>query len=139
MSATTIEKSIFINGSPQQVWAFITEAEKLGQWYHKAKADLAPGAPYELLDNEGKGETQVWGRVLEMHPHTLLKTTFCVGPFGDRETIVTWTLEEAAGGTKLSLVHEGVAKAAGDAALHLLGALDSGWDSHFGRLRAVLN
>lgn len=135
MSATTIEKTIFIKGSPQQVWAFLTNKDKLGAWYHPAESDLVDGGDYALLSVDS-GKKQVWGRVVEMKPYSLLKTTFVIGPFGDKESMVTWKLEEAAGGTKLSLTHDGIAEIAGDGALHLLGALDVGWDGHLGQLRA---
>lgn len=138
MSATTIEKTIFIKGSPQQVWAYLTDKDKLGDWYHPAKSDLKAGEDYALLSSE-TGKPQVWGKVLEMTPHTLLKTTFVIGPFGDKETIVTWVLEDIPGGTRVSLTHEGVSEASGDAAMHLLCALDVGWDDHLGRMRTALN
>lgn len=47
---------------------------------------------------------------------------------------VTWTLEDAVGGTRLTLAHEGVSEAAGDAAVGLLMALEKGWDEHFCKL-----
>ena len=53
-------------------------------------------------------------------------------------TTVSWTLEEAAGGTRVTLVHEGVGEAAGEAALGLLTALDKGWDEHFLKLRSLV-
>ena len=53
-------------------------------------------------------------------------------------TTVTWTLKEAHGGTMLTLQHEGIG-AAGEAALGLLMALDSGWDCHLLELRGSLS
>lgn len=50
---------------------------------------------------------------------------------------MTTPLAEAFGGTRLTLHHEGIGDAAGDAALLLLMALDAGWDAHLGRLRDV--
>lgn len=36
MSITTITKSLFIKASRETVWSFISEADKLGQWFHPA-------------------------------------------------------------------------------------------------------
>jgi uncharacterized protein YndB with AHSA1/START domain len=50
---------------------------------------------------------------------------------------VKWTLEDVAGGTRLSLVHEGLP--AGEDAFVLTLALDKGWDGHFAQLRDALH
>ncbi|MBL4870926.1 MAG: hypothetical protein JKX72_08230 [Robiginitomaculum sp.] len=52
-------------------------------------------------------------------------------------TTVTWTLEEAYNGTKLSLMYEGISEAAGEAAMGLLIALDEAWDKHLVKLRSA--
>ncbi|MEM7045758.1 MAG: SRPBCC domain-containing protein, partial [Pseudomonadota bacterium] len=70
-------------------------------------------------------------------PPAKLTYSFTVKPLNGAMTTVTWTLDEMADGTRLTLLHEGVGAAAGDAALGLLSALDRGWDEHFGRLRGV--
>lgn len=134
---TTIHKTIFFNASREVVWSFLTDREKLAQWYHPAEEDLADGLDYTLfrLDDDGARVPQVWGRVLKWQPHELLVQTFVVKPFGEAETIVTWALEDASGGTRLSLTHEGVAEAAGPATMQMLMALDDGWDEHLGDLR----
>ncbi|MCP5037388.1 MAG: SRPBCC domain-containing protein, partial [Rhodobacteraceae bacterium] len=45
---------------------------------------------------------------------------------------------EISGGTKLSLLHEGISAAAGEAAMGLLMALDAGWDKHLASLRSAV-
>lgn len=137
---TTISKSIFIDGPRETVWSFLTDKDKLGLWYHPAEADLLDGQEYKLLTKaeDGSMKPLVWGKVLMMHAPASLKTTFCIAPFGGGETILTWTLDEAAGGTRVSLEHEGIAEIAGPAAMNLLTALDAGWDEHFGRLREAI-
>lgn len=136
---TTIEKSIFLNASRETVWLFLTDKDKLGEWYHPAESDLKEGDEYCLVANndDGSKRRQVWGRVIEMDEPSKLVTTFIISPLNGAETTLTWTLQEAAGGTRLHLTHEGIAKATGDAALQLLTGLDTGWDSHLGRLRTA--
>jgi len=134
---TTISKTVFFNAPRETVWAFLTRKEKLAQWFHPSDTDLAKGSDYRLyrLADNGAKIPQIWGRVLTMEAPELLVYTFMIEPLGSAETTVTWLLEEAAGGTRLSLTHEGIAEAAGAAALGLLQALDHGWDEHLDRLR----
>ena len=140
MSTTTLSKSIFLNASRETVWTFLTDKEKLGLWYHPAEETLKDGQDYVLFmeGDDGNMKKIVWGRVISMDPPSQLKTTFCIGPFDGAETTLTWTLHEAAGGTRLSLVHDGIAEASGSVAMVFLSNLDKGWDEHFGRLRNVV-
>ncbi len=141
MTSTTINKTVFFNATPDVVWSFLTDKDKLGTWYHPARADLCEGEDYELFETSDDGTQKpiVTGKVIEMSsPHKLV-TTFIVGPFGGNSTTLTWVLEAFADGTRLSLKHEGIAEAVGEGAVGLLMALDKGWDEHFARLRANAN
>lgn len=131
---SNISKTAFFATSPETVWAFLTEADKLAQWYHPSRTNLQANQDYELYNAE-TGERWVWGSVLEWEPPKKLVTTFIVPPLENVTSTVTWELEEAYGGTKLSLTHEGVGEL-GDKALGMLMALDAGWDEHLGKLRA---
>lgn len=139
MTKSTLTKTIVIAAAPDTVWRFLTDKDRLGAWYNPAVASLAEGADYALLRKNAAPDDDpiVWGRVLEMDPPGRLVTTFCIKPFAGRESTVTWTLDAVAGGTRVTLVHEGVAEAAGDAPLPLLMGLDAGWDEHFASLRAA--
>ncbi len=64
--------------------------------------------------------------------------TFIIEPFGEAETTVTCLLEEAATGTRLSLIHEGIAEATGPMAMQLLTSLDNGWDKHLDDFRGLI-
>jgi len=141
MSATTINKSIFIGASREAVWQFLTDKDNLGEWFHPAAENLQAGKPYKLLKDAADVESTIcWGDVLSAKPPASLSYTFSIGgPMGDEFSTVHWTLEEAAGGTRVTLVHEGVSEAAGDAALGLLMALDKGWDEHFAKLRGIVS
>lgn len=138
MGNATIEKSLILNAPPETVWAFLTDKDKLGDWFYAAGADLEPGQDYVLVDKAGGTDRKCWGTVLEMTPFTHLKYTFTINPLNGSLTTVTWTLEPVRGGTKLSLLHEGIEAAAGEAATGLLLGLDSGWDRHLASFRASL-
>lgn len=134
--STTITKSAFLKVSRETVWAFLTERDKLAQWFFAADADLAPGQDFVMSQPGETGEAAIrcWGTVLEMERPSKLVYSFTIKPMNGVMSNVTWTLEEALGGTRLSLEHTGIEKV-GEAALGLLTGLDSGWDRHIGKLR----
>ena len=133
----TIVKTAFFSASRDTVWAFLTDKDKLAQWFYGAESNLVDGQDYALTAQDEAGATvkKCWGRVLEMDRPQRLVYSFTIKPLGGAMTTVTWTLEEVFGGTKLTLKHEGIAAAAGEAALGLLAGLDAGWDRHLAQLR----
>jgi len=136
MSATTITKSIFLAAPREKVWDYLTDKNKLGEWFHAAAENLEAGKPYALLSDASDPESKIcWGDVLSAEKPSSLVYTFTIKPLGGATTTVSWALEDVAGGTKVSLSHEGIGEAAGDAAMGLLMALDKGWDEHFAKLR----
>ena len=137
MSDVTITKSVFFAAPRETVWSFLTEKDKLALWFHPAEADLADGEDYALIETAEDGAvTRIcWGTVLEMERYSRMVWAFTAQPLGGALTTVTWTLEDVSGGTKLSLLHEGIGAAAGEAAMKVLLSMDAGWDEHFGRLR----
>jgi len=49
MTTTTINKTVFFNASRETVWAYLTEKDKLAQWFHPAENDLLEGEEYKLI------------------------------------------------------------------------------------------
>jgi uncharacterized protein YndB with AHSA1/START domain len=141
MSNDTIYKSAIFAASPETVWSFLTQKDKLALWFNPAENDLTKGKPYALLSEaeDGTSSKMCWGTVLEMDKPSRLVYTFTINPLAGELTTVTWTLEEIPGGTKLSLKHEGVGVAAGEGAIGLLMALDAGWDKHLAGLRSAIS
>jgi len=136
MSNTTISKSIFLAASRDTVWEYLTDKDKLGEWFHPAAENLEQGKPYALLGDANDSESKMcWGDVLTADKPSSLVYTLTIKPMGGAMTTVNWQLEEAAGGTKVTLVHEGIGEAGGEHALGLLMALEEGWDKHFVKLR----
>lgn len=139
MSDTTIVKTIFLKADAETVWDFLTDKDKLGEWFHPAESNLTKGKDYVLKDHhdDAEGAAKCWGSVLEAKRPEKLVYTFTFEPFAGKLSTVTWHLQEVHGGTRLTLHHDGIAAAAGDAALPMLMALDAGWDAHIGRLRGI--
>lgn len=132
----TLQKQIFLKASKADVWAYLTDPDKLAIWFHKPTKPLAEGDDYEMFGTES-GDKLMWGKVVTANPHDHLSYTFTIGPMGDATSTVSWTLDDVAGGTRLSLTHEGLP--AGEAAFGLTLALDKGWDDHLGRMRESLH
>lgn len=137
---STLVKTIFFAASRETVWSFLTEKDKLAKWFHPANADLEEGKDYALMGkaDDGAPSKLCWGTVLKMDMPSTLVWSFTVRPLNGAMTTVTWTLEEAAGGTKLTLAHEGIEAAAGESALGLIMALDAGWDAHLKDMREAV-
>lgn len=132
----TLRKSIYLKADKSDVWAYLTDPDKLALWFHKPGKVLAEGDDYEMFGTES-GNKLMWGKVVAATPHDHLSYTFTIGPMGDAVSTVTWTLDDVPGGTRLSLSHEGLP--AGEAAFDLTLALDKGWDDHLGRMRESLH
>lgn len=136
MTPTTLQKTIYLNASKEKVWAYLTQPEHLAEWFHKPKVPLSEGEPLEMFGTTS-GDKLIWGDVIKARPHDYLEYTFTVGPMGDAVSTVKWTLTDVPGGTRLSLVHDGLPQGADAFGLTL--ALDHGWDKHFMQLREALH
>lgn len=128
----TIEKTIYLAAPRDQVWAFLTEAKRLGEWFHPAQADMAEGASYTLV-SQNDGDRMCWGDVQEMRPTDYMRWSFTVGPANGQMSTVEWRLSDAPGGTRLSLTHSGLPSDRD--AFGLVMALDKGWHGFLSNLR----
>ncbi len=139
MTAARIVKTVFLKATPETVWSYLTEADKLGRWFHRAEADLTDGETYRLLSDDPKKREKplIWGAVVSMDKPRKLVWTFTHDHLQGVETEVIWTLETVAGGTVLTLVHDGFDRAPADL-LEMLTGHDAGWDEHFVKLRTVV-
>ena len=133
---TTLNKSIFLRASRQDVWAHLTDPEKLAIWFHKPPKTLTEGEDYAMYGTTS-GDRLMWGRVAVARPHEQLEYSFTIAPMGEATSTEKWTLEEVPGGTRLWLEHSGLPQGADAFGLTL--ALDKGWDDHIGRMRASLH
>lgn len=136
MTDTILRKSIYLNASPDQVWDYLTDPDKLGIWFHKPTSALTEGTALEMYGAES-GDKLMWGMVNVARKPEYLEYTFTIEPMGDATSVVKWTLDAVAGGTRLSLEHSGLPQ--GTAAFGLTLALDKGWDDHISRMRASLH
>ncbi|MBL4767437.1 MAG: SRPBCC domain-containing protein [Rhodobacteraceae bacterium] len=138
MTDMKIVKTLLLKAQPGHVWRFLTEPDRLAEWFHRGGGPMAPGGDYTLLTNSlGKeGEKICWGKVITLDPPHRLVHSFTHQGLQGVETTVSWTLTSVEGGTVLTLIHEGWSKVPNDA-FGVAASHDVGWDEHFIRLRRV--
>ncbi len=136
MTNAVLQKTIFLRADPDTVWAYLTEPERLAEWFHKPDCTLTKGSKLQMFGTTS-GDLLIWGEVREARAPEYLEYTFAVKPMGDAVSLVRWTLTPVAGGTRLILQHEGLPQGAD--AFGLILALDNGWDEHFGKMRTALH
>ena len=133
-------KTIYLKAPRTHVWKFLTEADRLALWFHRGEKDLVAGGEWAQVTNSlGKeGQRMSWGTVRVFEPPARLVHTFTHQGLGGVETTCSWDLEEVAGGTILTLTHDGFEKV-GDEAFNKTSDHDKGWDEFFVRLRRVVS
>ncbi|MCA8902933.1 MAG: SRPBCC domain-containing protein [Hyphomonas sp.] len=138
MTEATLTKTIFIKATPERVWTYLVDPDKLARWFHEGDAPLEAGKDFALLtEHEDRADRRLcWGKVLVSEPPKRLVYTFTHNSLKGHETEVEWRLEPAFGGTQVTLVHTGFETFDGDV-LEMLTSHDKGWDDHFRRLRMV--
>lgn len=136
MTDAILQKTIFLRATPDTVWDYLTQPDRLAEWFHKPERPLVAGQKLEMFGTTS-GDLLIWGEVREARRPEYLEYTFTIKPMGDAVSVVKWTLDPVAGGTRLALEHEGLPQGAD--AFGLILALDDGWDEHLGRMRTSLH
>lgn len=138
MPELSMTKTVFIAAPKEAVWAYLTEKDKLAEWFYPGASDLGGTGEYNLYRKEtiGEGDPLCWGEITEWSPPSRLVYSFTIEPLGGHMTTVEWTLDSTAGGTRLTMLHRDLPENA--EAFGLLSSLESGWDRHFGSLREAM-
>lgn len=100
--------------SPDAAWAALTEPERVAEWFTDASALGGIGDAYRLDFGDG---SVVEGVVFHLEPGRAFAHTWVwadVEP--TQETLVTWMVEPANGGSRITLTHDGWAEAGLDEA-----------------------
>lgn len=119
-----VHQEIEIEGPAEAVFAALINPEELNRWIaSQARVEPKVGGQYELG----------WGRsgslkILELVPNEKLTT---LSP-EDKETVMTWTLAESGGKTRLTLVHSGFAPD------EQTDGLQTGWLNFMNRIKAMV-
>ncbi len=133
---TVLTKSILLRATKEQVWAYLTDPDKLAIWFHRPTETLAQGQKYEMYGRES-GKKLMWGETTVATPFDRLEMTFTIAPMNGANSHVIWTLETVPGGTRLSLKHSGLP--ASEETFGLALSLDKGWEEHLAEMRADIH
>ena len=136
MTGNTLRKSIYLKATPDTVWEYLTQPDKLAIWFHAPKVSMSEGAPLEMFGTTS-GDRMIWGDVIVARKPEYLEYTFTIAPMGGATSTVKWTLTEVDGGTHLALEHSGLPAGADTFGLTL--ALDKGWEGHMSSMRADMH
>ncbi|XVS67422.1 SRPBCC domain-containing protein [Actinosynnema sp. CA-299493] len=130
-----IERVVELAQPPTRVWAAITTAEGLGEWFgDEATIDLRPGGAARMT---WTGGPTVELRVERVEEPTVFAFTWPVFgmPVDDpRRTYVEFTLEEIGAGTRLKVVESGFAQLPEDGHGKAYDAHNQGWASELEEL-----
>ena len=105
-----------IKAPPARVYAAITQPEQMMQWWGpdagptlSVQADVRPGGRFSIVFRLLNGqEHNPTGVYLEVVPDKKLVFTWEWAGMPERESRVTFLLQPIAGGTELTLTHEGL-------------------------------
>ena len=135
MATLDITRSIDIKATPERVWAALTEADLIAQWFgDSCEFDAKPGGRGTF----GWSEHGVKCRVVVEHvdaPKTLVYRWAAesdVDPVTGNSTVVRFELTEIDGGTRLTLVETGFEELADPQAKH--DDNTGGWTAELGEL-----
>jgi len=116
-----VQLDVHIAAPPERVFQALTDPRQLMQWwgqkgmYHAANwtTDVRPGGKWRcdgVSDTDGSA-FNVSGEYIEINPPKTIVYTWLASWTGSLKTTVRWTLEPAAGGTRVQLKHTGFAGA----------------------------
>ena len=130
--------------APDIIWKALTTAELIGRWFMAPTGFEPTKGKHFTYQTTPAGEWDgvIHCQVLEVTPHERLVFAWKGGhegnaQYGSRlETIVTWTLARADGGTRLQLVHSGFRLPKNNVAFK---RMSEGWPKVFEKIDAIVN
>lgn len=132
MAADPIVKEIYIEASPEIVFEYLTDPQKMIRWMGlSAELEPKPGGLYRLDPN---GRDVIRGSYLEVVPHSRIVFTWGFEEPGHAvppgSSVVEITLERKEKGTLLRLIHRELPP-------ELRDAHEYGWTHYLGRLKML--
>lgn len=111
--------------APEKVWRALTDPQAIAQWLMKNNFEARVGHKFQFrVEPKPRGWTGVVdSEILEADPPRRLVYSWCGSGI---DTVVSWTLEPVAAGTRVSLEHRGFCGLRGLMVSRMLG---KGWSS----------
>jgi uncharacterized protein YndB with AHSA1/START domain len=141
-SAEIVVDEVFPH-APETIWKTLTSGDLMGRWVKMAPTGFEPvvGNRFTYQTTPaGEWDGTIQCEVLEVIPNRRFAYSWKSGHegnigYGSRlDTVVTFTLEEAEGGTRLCLVHSGFVLPRNDTAYR---GMSGGWQQVVPRIGAL--
>ena len=130
---TSFSKSWDLPHPPAKVWRALTEPALVAQWLLKTDMPAEPGKAFTFrTDPMPYWDGVVHSEILELEP--LKRLRYAWKTSAGLDTVVTWTLVPADGGTRLELEHSGFKAENAQA----FGGAKMGWERNVGERMALL-
>ncbi len=98
-----------VDAPVEKVWAALTDKNLMKEWYFDiADFELSEHGEFNFFEPGDTKKFHHHGEILEVIPNVKLKHTWSYPEFSKEKTIVIWRLEEADGGTLVTLTHKGL-------------------------------
>jgi uncharacterized protein YndB with AHSA1/START domain len=135
-----IERTVEIAHPPATVWAALTTAEGLANWFgNEAAIDLRPGGAARMIFTGGYTAEMRVERVEEPTVFAYTWHIFGLPEDDPRRTYVEFTLEPAGAGTQLTVVESGFAQLPEEAHRKAFDGNTDGWAKELGELADYLD
>lgn len=129
-----LRQVIFLAAPVARVWAYLTDQHKLAQWLMDNDLQAESGAHFQFSSQPaGQWDGKIHCQVQELIEQERISFSWTANDIG-AETLVTFDLEAAPGGTRLTLTHQGLADAMPGAA----GRHGAGWTNALKALKTAL-
>jgi len=109
----SIERTMVLKATRERVWRALTTAQEFSSWFQcKIEGEFAPGKRLDMVATvPGWEGVKFWFQIEEMIPPSKFSWRWLPGAVLDdndsNTTLVTFTLEEVAGGTQVTVLETG--------------------------------
>ena len=129
MSKQTIERSIWIDAPRERVWKAVTDPAEIAQWFAPGSTFFRQGNSIYLRVDDADIEVAT---IEVFDPPRRLTTR----ELPDKVVTTTYLLEEESGGTRFTVVEEGLESLGEEARRQRLERDGAGWERLLAALRA---
>jgi uncharacterized protein YndB with AHSA1/START domain len=132
-----VRRELVVEAPPERVWRAITQAEELVRWFPDkiAEVDLRPGGAIRIEWRDGEFDD---GTIDVVEKPSRLAFRWHGAGFDSPETLVEFTLEAVAGGTRIVVVESGFSRVRAEKRATAWQDNDGGWAKELGELKAYL-